>query len=75
MSGARTSATSPMDLALFLEDVAKRLGGFTPVSPIEKFIEALPATKRTIPPDSLAATKYSGGRCQTDAGTWTLKKS
>jgi hypothetical protein len=63
IAAARTAAGSPIPAAAlpaFLKDVANRLGGFTPVSPIEKFIEALPASKRNLPPNSLAGTKYSG---------------
>lgn len=60
IAAARTAAATPLDLVKFLEDVAKRLGGFTPISPIETFIEGLPASKRKLPGSSLSGTKYSG---------------
>lgn len=60
IAAARTAAGTPIPMAAFLKDVAKRLGGFTPISPIEKFIESLPATKRAVPSSSLAGTKYAG---------------
>ncbi len=41
----------------FLDDVMTRLGKGI-VSPMEDFIEALPATKRKLPPNSLKSTKY-----------------
>lgn len=60
IAAARTAAATPFVLGDFLNDVATRLGGFTPVSPIETFIEALPASKRKLPSSSLSGTKYSG---------------
>lgn len=59
ISAARTAAGSPIAVPAFLRDVENRLGGGA-VSPIEKFIEALPATKRKLPSNSLAGTKYAG---------------
>lgn len=47
------------NIPVFLNDVRTRLGDGA-VSPIEKYIESLPASKRTIPPTSLSGTKYSG---------------
>lgn len=59
IAAARTAAGTPISIPAFLKDVKARLGSGA-ISPIEKFIEALAATKRTIPPKSLSGTKYSG---------------
>ena len=57
ISAARTSVgTSPPALQ---EEVYKRLGQGA-ISPIEFFIEALPASKRNTPANDLAGTKYAG---------------
>jgi hypothetical protein len=61
IAAARTTAGSPISPVFpFLADVAKRLGGTTPISPMESFIEALPASKRNLPASNLGGTKYSG---------------
>jgi hypothetical protein len=59
IAAARAAAGTPISITAFLPDVKKRLGN-GPISPIEAFIEALPATKRIIPPKNLSGTKYSG---------------
>jgi hypothetical protein len=56
----RTSMDKPIFAPLLVLHVMQRLGGRSPISPIETFIEALPASKRTLPPSSLAGTKFSG---------------
>jgi hypothetical protein len=59
IASARAAAGSPIAVPAFLRDVRDRLGN-GPVSPVETFIEGLPSTKRNLPPNSLAGTKYSG---------------
>jgi hypothetical protein len=56
----RKSMGKPIYAPLLSLRVMNQLGGRTPVSPIEVFIEGLPATKRNLPPNSLVGTKYSG---------------
>lgn len=56
---ARAAASKPLDVSDLLDDVKDRLGAGA-VSPIEKAIESMPATKRSLPPSSLAGTKYAG---------------
>jgi hypothetical protein len=60
IGAARTTAGTPLNVATFLADVERRLGGRGPISPIEQFIEAMPPSKRRIPPQSLSGTKYQG---------------
>ena len=57
---ARKTMSGPLFAPLLALRVMERLGGRSPVSPIETFIESLPATKRMLPPDDLVGTKYSG---------------
>jgi hypothetical protein len=59
IAAARTAAGTPIDVPALLRGVMTRLGGGA-ISPIEQFIESLPASKRRLPPSSLAGTKYSG---------------
>jgi hypothetical protein len=59
IGAARVAAGTPISVPAFLEDVYKRLGKGI-ISPIETFVQGLPASKRNLPPDSLAGTKYSG---------------
>lgn len=59
ISSARAAAGSPIVTSRLLRGVNNRLGNGA-ISPIEHFIEALPATQRRLPPNSLAGTKYSG---------------
>lgn len=59
LASARAAAAKPIAVSAFLRDVMTRLGQGA-VSPIEKFIEALPASKRNLPGSSLTGTKYSG---------------
>lgn len=56
----RKTMAKPVFGPLLSLHVMQRLGGRSPVSPIENFIEGLPASKRNLPPNSLAGTKYSG---------------
>jgi hypothetical protein len=56
----RKTMDKPIFAPLLSLHVMLRLGGRSPVSPIEMFIEGLPASKRNLPPDSLVGTKYSG---------------
>jgi hypothetical protein len=56
----RKAMTPPIFAPLLLLHVMQRLGGRSAISPIETFVESLPASKRTIPPADLAGTKYSG---------------
>jgi hypothetical protein len=60
IASARAAGGTPLAVPAFLADVESRLGGLTPVSPLETFIEGLPATKRSVPPSSLTGTKYKG---------------
>lgn len=60
IAAARTTAGTPIDMAVLFTEVVDRLGGNSPISPMETFIEAMPATKRNLPTASLAGTKYSG---------------
>jgi hypothetical protein len=60
---ARTTVGTPLNVAnvaTFLADVERQLGGQGPISPIEEFIEAMPPSKRSVPPQSLSGTKYQG---------------
>jgi len=59
MKAARRAAGKPMDVPAFLAEVNARLGAGA-VSPIERFIDKLPASKRTTVPSSLSGTKYAG---------------
>jgi hypothetical protein len=59
IAAARAAAGSPISVPPFLTDVFNRLGQGI-ISPIERFIEGLPGTKKSVPPSSLAGTKYSG---------------
>ncbi|QGZ42913.1 DUF4157 domain-containing protein [Pseudoduganella flava] len=59
IAAARTAAAKPMVVADFLDDVAGRLGGKF-MGSIEKFIKALPKTKRTDPAQDLSGTKFAG---------------
>ncbi|PSL44805.1 uncharacterized protein DUF4157 [Chitinophaga niastensis] len=63
IAAARTAAgpapLSPAAIVGLLRDVETRLGDGA-VSPIEHFIEALPATKRNLPNSSLTGNKYEG---------------
>ena len=62
IASARTHAltlTGSLDTKKFAENVFDQLGGGI-ISPIEKFVEHLPPSKRSTPPASLAGTKYSG---------------
>jgi hypothetical protein len=56
----RKAMTPPLFGPLLAMRVMQQLGGRSPISPIETFIEGLPATKRTLPPNDLSGTKYSG---------------
>ncbi|MGL5064754.1 MAG: DUF4157 domain-containing protein [Microcoleus sp.] len=47
-------------ISSFLVDVRDRLGGRTPISPIEGLIESLPATHRHLSPTSLSGSRYEG---------------
>jgi hypothetical protein len=59
IAAARVAAGKPIPVMAFMRDVESRLGA-GPVSPIESFIENLSASKRILPPQSLAGTKYQG---------------
>jgi len=59
IAAARTAAGSPPAVAVLLPEVMARLGRGI-VSPMERFIEAMPASKRNLPGTNLAATKYAG---------------
>jgi hypothetical protein len=62
IAAARTTAGTPIPAAAipgFLVDVRDRLGAGA-ISPLEAFVEALPASKRKIPPQDLKGTKYEG---------------
>ncbi len=59
IAAARTSAPTPLVVADFLKDVAGRVGGKL-VGSIEKFIQGLPASKRTDPAQNLSGTKFAG---------------
>ncbi|MCK4783959.1 MAG: DUF4157 domain-containing protein [Desulfobacteraceae bacterium] len=59
IAAARTAVGTPIPTATLLRDVMTRLGRGA-ISPMERFVVALPATKRKIPPRSLSGTKYSG---------------
>lgn len=59
IGSARAAAGSPIVASRLLRGVNRRLGAGA-VSPIEDFIEALPATQRRLPGSNLAGTKYSG---------------
>lgn len=59
IGSARTAAGSPIVASRLLRGVNRRLGAGA-VSPIEDFIEALPATQRRLPGSTLTGTKYSG---------------
>ena len=59
IAAVRAAAGTPFSVPAFLQDVYMRLGQGI-VSPIESFIEGLPASKRNLPPNNLAGTKYSG---------------
>jgi len=59
IAAARTAAGTPILTSLLLRGVNSRLGDGA-VSPIEDFIEALPATQRRLPGSNLSGTKYSG---------------
>ena len=59
ITAARATVGMPLSLAALRSEVRDLLGNGI-ISPIERFIEGLPATKRIIPPSSLAGTKYAG---------------
>jgi hypothetical protein len=59
IAAART-ALGTTNVQNFLRGVELLLGGRGPISPIERHIEAMPATKRVIPPQSLSGTRYQG---------------
>jgi hypothetical protein len=67
LADERTAIGTPIFAPLFLLHVVQRLGGRSAVSPIEEFVTSLPASKRKLPPDDLASTKYSGA----DRAKWT----
>lgn len=56
----RKGMDKPIFAPLLSLHVMQRLGGRSAISPIETFVENLPATKRRIPPNDLSGTKYSG---------------
>jgi hypothetical protein len=62
IAAARTAAGTPIAAAAvpaFLSDVMTRIG-LGAISPIESFVEGLPASKRNKAPNSLVGTKYEG---------------
>ena len=56
---AHSPPGSPIDVKALAEKVHKLLGE-NAISPIEDFVEALPASKRNSPAADLAGTKYAG---------------
>jgi hypothetical protein len=60
LADERKAIGKPIHAPLFVNHVMFRLGGRSPVSPIEAFVVGLPASKRNLPPNDLAGTKYSG---------------
>jgi hypothetical protein len=60
IADARKTIDKPIFAPLLVLRVMQRLGGRSPISPIEVFVEGLPASSRKIPSDSLADTKYKG---------------
>jgi len=60
IAAARRTVGTPALGPLLVLRVMQRLGGRSPISPIETFVEGLSATKRRIPPNDLSGTKYSG---------------
>jgi len=60
ISDERSKLPKPVFGPLLALHVMQQLGGRSPVSPIENFVESLPPSKRTTPPNTLAGTKYRG---------------
>jgi hypothetical protein len=58
-TAAHTPAGTPVNISALANNVFKKLGEGI-ISPIEDFVENLPASKRNSPPADLAGTKYSG---------------
>lgn len=58
LAGARASPGTTT-FNRFIGAVAHRTGGSGAVSPVEHFIEALPAAKRYLPPNTLAGTRFA----------------